>query len=161
MTHLPCDGCKDDCSNCEENKMIERVTLELLETELRETPKRVTPILELLGGSGMSAEKNNKTNQPPKEFLDELEVLNEARTQGIWQYGHFCEDGRDNEWAIHVVDAEGSEVLKDGSISKALTICIGMTGPNKINNSYAIAEIFNNLDRLIRMARKGLNGSKE
>ena len=102
----------------------------------------------------MSAEKK-QTDQSPNEFLDRLEVLNEARTQGIWQYGYF-EPPRGNEWGVHVVDAEGSEVLEDGSISKALTICKGMTGPNRIHNSHAIAEIFNNLDRLIRMARKGV-----
>ena len=115
----------------------------------------------------MSAEKNNKTDQPSKEkahvdeewleyiqskeWLDELETLNKARTQGEWEYGHF-ESPRDNEYAVHVKGAEGSVKCEDGSISKALTICKGMTGPNKRNNSYAIAKVFNSLDRHLSYA---------
>jgi len=60
----------------------------------------------------------------------------EAATPGPWEQCQFKDNP--NEWGVHCPEADKT-VIEDGITNNALTVCRGMDGPNKVNNTNFIA----------------------
>ena len=70
-----------------------------------------------------------------RDLRKDLEIC-EVATRGPWEQCQFQFDM--NEWGVHCPKHEGV-TIDDGITNNALTICRGMTGPNRVNNSQFIA----------------------
>lgn len=68
----------------------------------------------------------------PKQIL----ALCEKATPGPWEYCQFESDL--NEFGVHCPQFDGA-IIENGITNNALTVCRGMTGPNKVNNAEFIA----------------------
>jgi|GEM_PF-5641598 len=86
------------------------------------------------------------TNLTKQDLERGLELAAKA-TPWPWEYCKFKDNP--DEYGVHCPEADGVDKAC-GIVNNALTICRGMTGPNKINNSLYIAEACNNFPALAR-----------